>query len=187
MGWRPLAPALVLLDDLQWSDGATLELLAALAAPLRELPMLVVAAYRSDEVGRGHPLRRLRADLRRGRLLRELIVAPLDAAASAALAERELGAAPSPRLADALYDRTQGVPFFVQELAAALQAGGRVRPGADGLELAHDARRARAGDDPRRGPAAHRRVVAAWRGPPPRPPRSPAPSSRSTSRRASTS
>ena len=45
-----LAPALVLLDDLQWSDGATLELLAALAAPLRELPLLVVAAYRSDEL-----------------------------------------------------------------------------------------------------------------------------------------
>ena len=82
-GLELLAPAVVLLDDLQWSDEATLELLAALAAPLRELPMLVVGAYRSDEVGRGHPLRRLRADLRRARLLRELTVAPLDAAASA--------------------------------------------------------------------------------------------------------
>ena len=66
MALETLAPAVVLLDDLQWSDGATLELLAALAAPLRELPLLVVGAYRSDEVGRGHPLRRLRADLRRG-------------------------------------------------------------------------------------------------------------------------
>ncbi len=37
-------PAIVLLDDLQWSDDATLELLAALAAPLRELPMLMPAA-----------------------------------------------------------------------------------------------------------------------------------------------
>ena len=65
---------MILLDDLQWSDGATLELLAALAAPLRELPLLVVGAYRSDEIGRGHPLRRLRADLRRARMLRELVV-----------------------------------------------------------------------------------------------------------------
>ena len=58
-------PAAVLLDDLQWSDEATLELLAALALPLRELPLLVVAAYRSDELPRAHPLRRLRNDLRR--------------------------------------------------------------------------------------------------------------------------
>ena len=128
----------MLLDDLQWSDGATLELLSALAAPLRELPLLVVAAYRSDEIGRGHPLRRLRADLRRGRLLREIVVAPLDQPASTELAARVLGGRPSPALAGALYDRTQGVPFFVQELAAALQAGDRVIEGAAGLELEHD-------------------------------------------------
>src|SRR3954468_21514873 len=127
-------PAVVLLDDLQWSDDATLELLAALAAPLRELPMLLIGAYRSDEVGRGHPLRRLRADLRRARLLRELTVAPLDAAATAALAERELGGPLSPALAAALFDRTQGVPFFVQELACALVEGDRVCSGPHGLE-----------------------------------------------------
>src|SRR6478609_7953486 len=137
-GLELLAPAVVLLDDLQWSDEATLELLAALAAPLRELPMLVVGAYRSDEVGRGHPLRRLRADLRRARLLRELTVAPLDAAASATLAEQELGGPLSPALAAALFDRTQGVPFFIQELACALVEGDRVRGGEHGLELAHD-------------------------------------------------
>ena len=43
-------PTIVLLDDLQWSDETTLELLAALAAPLRDLPVLVVGTYRSDEV-----------------------------------------------------------------------------------------------------------------------------------------
>ncbi len=137
-GLELLAPAVVLLDDLQWSDEASLELLAALAAPLRELPMLVVGAYRSDEVGRGHPLRRLRADLRRARLLRELTVAPLDAAAGAALAEQELGGPLSPTLAAALFDRTQGVPFFIQELACALIEGDRVCSGPQGLELSHD-------------------------------------------------
>jgi DNA-binding NarL/FixJ family response regulator len=133
------APALVLLDDLQWSDDATLETLAALAAPLREMPLLVVGAYRSDELPRGHQLRRLRNDLRRERLLRELVLEPLDAAGTAALAEQVLSSPASPRLAGALHDRTQGVPFFVEELAAALQAGGRLAPGKDGLELALDA------------------------------------------------
>ncbi len=45
---------LVVLDDLQWSDAATLELLAGLAPRLAELPLLVIVAYRSDEVGRDH-------------------------------------------------------------------------------------------------------------------------------------
>ena len=167
------APAVVLLDDLQWSDEATLELLAALAAPLRELPMLVVGAYRSDEVGRGHPLRRLRADLRRARLLRELTVAPLDAAASAALAEQELGGPLSPALAAALFDRTQGVP--VLRPGAGLRAG-RGRPRAR--------RPARASSSPTTATCPCRRRSATpcccappgcppRAAPPPRPPRSP--------------
>jgi tetratricopeptide (TPR) repeat protein len=132
-------PAVVLLDDLQWSDDATLELLAALAAPLRELPMLVLGAYRSDEIPRAHPLRRLRNDLRRNHALRELTLEPLTAQGTAELAERVLGAGPSARLAGTLHDRTCGIPFFIEELAGALESAGRLQPGADGLELALDA------------------------------------------------
>ena len=122
-------PAVVLLDDLQWSDDATLELLASLAAPLRDLPVLVVAAYRSDEVPRLHPLRRLRTDLRRDRLLRELTLEPLPPAETAELVERVLGQPVAPALADRLYRRTQGVPFFVEEVASVLLAQGRLQPG----------------------------------------------------------
>lgn len=132
-------PAVVLLDDLQWSDDATLEFLAALAAPLRELPMLVLGVYRSDEIPRAHQLRRLRNDLRRNGSLSELALEPLTAQATAELAERVLGARPSARLASTLYDRTGGIPFFIEELAGALESGGRLRPGEEGLELALDA------------------------------------------------
>ena len=130
------SPAVILLDDLQWSDDATLELLGALADPLRELPILVVGAYRSDEVPRTHPLRGLRNELRRARALRELTVGPLDAERTTALAGQVLGAPLSPALARTVYDRTQGVPFFVEELAAALESGGRLTEGARGVELA---------------------------------------------------
>jgi ATP/maltotriose-dependent transcriptional regulator MalT len=132
-------PALVLLDDLQWSDDATLELLAALAGPVRELPVLLVGAYRSDEITREHPLRRLRDDLRRSRALRELAVEPLPPELTGELAAEVLGAAPSDGLVALLHDRTRGVPFFVEELAAALDATGRLQPGDGGLELALDA------------------------------------------------
>jgi DNA-binding CsgD family transcriptional regulator len=131
-------PALVVLDDLQWSDEATLELLAGLAPALEELPVLVVAAYRSDGLPRDHMLRWLRNELRRGGRLDELVLAPLDAEDTAALLAELLPEPPSPALVRALHDRTQGLPFFVEELARALVASGRLQAGARGLELGGD-------------------------------------------------
>ena len=128
--------ALVLLDDLQWSDEATLELLSALAAALDELPVLVIAAYRSDGLPRDHGLRRLRNELRRSGHLDELTLAPLDLPDTAALLAEALASPPSPALARAIHDRTEGVPFFVEELAAALALTAALQPGPRGLELA---------------------------------------------------
>lgn len=130
------APAVLVLDDLQWADNATLELLPALAGALAQERLLIVGTYRSDEIGRGHPLRRLRNELRRARLLREITLAPLGQADTSALAAQILGQPPGPALAATLYERTEGVPLFVRELAGALALGGRLHPGPQGIELA---------------------------------------------------
>jgi DNA-binding NarL/FixJ family response regulator len=129
-------PLLVVLDDLQWSDEATIELLAALASPLREIPVLVLAAYRSDGLPREHRLRWLRNELRRGGVLEELALKPLDPAETARLLRELLGADPSPALVRTVQDRTVGSPFFVEELVAALRLRGALREGRRGLELA---------------------------------------------------
>lgn len=129
-------PTAIFLDDLQWADSATLELLPPLAGWIEGEPVLVVAAYRNDEIPRGHPLRRMRIDLRRAGRFREMVVEPLTREETGALAEKLLGQALAPVLTVALYDRTQGVPFFVEELTAALAAGGLLRKGPAGLELA---------------------------------------------------
>ena len=129
---RPLA---VVLDDLQWADDATLDLLPALARSLDGRPVLLIAAYRSDHVPRGHPVRRLRGELRRDHRLREVAVEPFDAATTASLLEHVLGAPASVSLCDAVADRTGGVPFFVVELASALAASERLVNGPAGLEL----------------------------------------------------
>ena len=118
---------LIVLDDLQWSDAATLDLLASMAPRLAELPALVLGAYRSDEVGREHPLRRLRDELRRNGLLEELPLGPLGAEESGALAAQLLGGRAGDELTATLHDRTQGYPFFVEELTGALLAGGAIR------------------------------------------------------------
>ena len=129
------APTVVFLDDLQWADSATLELLPSLAEAAEEWRLLVLGAYRTEEIPRGHSLRRLRSDLRRAGRLAELDVEPLDAEATALIAARVLGTEPGPALRAALHDRTQGVPFFVEELTEALRVAGRLEPGPHGLEL----------------------------------------------------
>ncbi len=128
-------PVALVIDDLQWADHATLALLPTLAAALAHERLVIVGTYRNDELPRAHPLRRVRHELRRARLLRELVVEPLDQAATAAIATRVLGGPPGPALTVALYERTEGVPLFVEELCGALALHGRVHPGEGGLEL----------------------------------------------------
>jgi DNA-binding NarL/FixJ family response regulator len=129
-------PLLVILDDLQWSDDATLEALPALAEPLAELPMLLVAAYRSDGLPRHHMLRRVRHELRRAGRLDEIALGPLEPSQTADLVLQILGSAPAPSLARAIHDRTQGISFFVEELARALLLTNSLTKGPKGLELA---------------------------------------------------
>jgi DNA-binding NarL/FixJ family response regulator len=129
-------PLLLVLDDLQWSDETTLELLAALAGALQQLPVLVIAAYRSDGLPRDHRLRWLRNELRRDGQLEELSLETLDRPAVAELLGELLPENPSPALARTVHDRTMGSPFFIEELVGALNARKALRPGRRGLELA---------------------------------------------------
>jgi DNA-binding CsgD family transcriptional regulator len=128
-------PAIVFLDDLHSADEATIDLLTAATGWIEQLPLLIVGAYRADELPRDHPLRRLRLELRRVGRAHELTIEPLDLTGTACLAARVLGQTLSPALRAVLHDRTQGLPFFVQELAEALAASGRLRTTPDGLAL----------------------------------------------------
>jgi DNA-binding NarL/FixJ family response regulator len=129
------APVVLYLEDLQWADIATLELLPGLAVSLAQAPLLILATYRNDEIPRGHPVRRLRNELRRAGLLRELTLEPLKPEATTSLATQILGSPPGPALAATLYAKTDGLPLFVEELTRALVKGGSLRPELTGLEL----------------------------------------------------
>jgi DNA-binding CsgD family transcriptional regulator/tetratricopeptide (TPR) repeat protein len=129
-------PLVVVLDDLQWSDDATLELLPALAESLADLPVLVVAAYRSDGLPRDHLLRHVRHELHRGGRLDEIALGPLGPSETANLLEAILGSVPAPSLTRAIHDRTLGVAFLVEEFALALLLTNSLFAGRKGLELA---------------------------------------------------
>ena len=130
------ALVLMVLEDLQWSDEGTLELLSALAEPLGDISVLVLGAYRSDGLPRDHGVRRLRHELRRGGRLEEVAPGPLGANEVGELLGAVLGEAPAPSLVQSVLDTTQGTPFFVEELAGALLVSGALKSGGRGLELA---------------------------------------------------
>jgi DNA-binding CsgD family transcriptional regulator len=128
----------LVLDDLQWSDEATLEFLAAVAGPLHEMPVLVIAAYRSDGLPRDHMLRWLRNELRRHGDLQEVVLDALDPEETATLVAELLPGKPSPSLIRVVHDRTQGSPFFVEELVGALAVKGSLKSGSRGLEIGEE-------------------------------------------------
>ncbi|WP_328462260.1 LuxR C-terminal-related transcriptional regulator [Actinoplanes sp. NBC_00393] len=102
-------PGLILvLEDLHWADEATLDVLSLLGRRIEGIPALVVASYRSDELDRGHPLRRTLGELR-GESVQRLRVEPLSREAVGVLAGGD-GAA--------LHRVTGGNPFFVTEVLA---------------------------------------------------------------------
>jgi DNA-binding CsgD family transcriptional regulator len=114
------APVAILLDDLQWSDSATLELLPALASEAVSRPLLLIGTYRDVGLPRLHPLRSTRTDLRRHGRLNEISLGGLSPTECATLATAVLGRPPDDVLLADLVARSSGLPYFVEELAAAL-------------------------------------------------------------------
>jgi tetratricopeptide (TPR) repeat protein/transcriptional regulator with XRE-family HTH domain len=127
-------PVALLLDDLHWADGASLMLLAFLARQTRSDRVLLLGTYRNTDLGRNHPLRHALVDLRRMQLAEEIAVQGLPHDGTATLIAQTLGRpAVAARLADTVYARTGGNPFFVQELVRALADQGQLDPSEGGI------------------------------------------------------
>lgn len=126
-------PLVLVLDDLHWSDPASLELLRAVARQAAALPLLIVGCYRDDELPAWAPLARALPLLIREAEPTRLELRPLDDAAVGALvaARYALPAAPAARLVQYLAARAAGNPFFLGELLRDLEEDGRLRQ-ADG-------------------------------------------------------
>lgn len=104
-------PLVVVVDDCQWADSATLDLLRFLGRRLQGSRSLLVLAWRDEEVGTDHPLRLVLAGLPVPDTL-QLALQPLSPQAVATLARR------AGRSAEGLHAVTAGNPFFVHALLA---------------------------------------------------------------------
>jgi DNA-binding SARP family transcriptional activator/class 3 adenylate cyclase len=116
-------PLLIVLDDLQWADDATLLFVEHLAPLLASLPCLVVATYRDTDVGR--PLARTFGDLHRRRLAVRITLGALNPAEAGELIAGLSGQDPPPALVDALHAATEGNVFFLEEIVRDLAEGGQ--------------------------------------------------------------
>src|SRR5207237_262843 len=111
---RPEHPLALFLDDLQWLDAATLELIEHLVLHPEVRHLLLVGAYRDNEVGPTHPLTRVLATIRGAGSVQEIVLAPLTPGdvtrllADALHTEHEL----TRPLADLVFEKTAGNPFF---------------------------------------------------------------------------
>jgi predicted ATPase/DNA-binding CsgD family transcriptional regulator len=109
--------ALVLtLDDLQWADSASLDLLCHVARHQQGAHLLVVGAYRESEVAHHSALARTLTELSRQRVLTIVNIGPLSAVETGMLAESKLSGALQPATKALLHTHSEGNPFFAEEL-----------------------------------------------------------------------
>jgi signal transduction histidine kinase/serine/threonine protein kinase len=123
-------PALVLLDDCQWADGLTLGLVREWREQAEQrgaCHVLLVLAFRSDEVTSDHPLRRLDSSLR-------LVLPPLGAAEVGRLVESMAGRLPSEAI-DLVERLSEGSPFMAAELLRGVVESGALLSEASGWRV----------------------------------------------------
>jgi DNA-binding SARP family transcriptional activator len=117
-------PGVVFVDDVNGADEATLDVLGYVARRLRGRPMLLVLSWRSEGVPPGHRLRRLAADLAREGRATLVTLARLHETDVSRLV-RSVRPGVEAELERRVYLESEGLPVFVAEYLAVLEAGGR--------------------------------------------------------------
>src|SRR6516165_7020664 len=120
---RPEHPLALFLDDLQWLDAATLDLLEDLLTRSDMQHLLLIGAYRDNEVDPTHPLmRKLEAMGQAGALLQNIVLAPLAGEHLGQLIADALRCEPTRAapLAQLVQEKTGGNPFFAIQFISSL-------------------------------------------------------------------
>ncbi len=115
---------LIALEDLHWSDAASLDFLRAFTHRVADRPMLLIATYRSDE--QPPQLVRFLAQVNRERAADELVLAPLSRTQAAEMTRQilKLETLPGDEFLDVIMRLTEGNPFFIEEILKTLTEAG---------------------------------------------------------------
>src|SRR5215469_7709837 len=111
-------PVLLILEDVHWIDASSRDLLSFVVHNARRDRLVVVATYRPDELHRGHPLRPFVAELERSGRAERLELGGLDRVDVTELIRSITGRQLPGGTIDSIFARSEGNPFFVEELLA---------------------------------------------------------------------
>jgi predicted ATPase len=109
----------LVMEDLHWADRSTLDLLSFVARNLGSMRVMLVGTYRSDEMRRTHALRPVLAELSRLPLVQRIELQPMDEDEVFQLFTAIRGNQPQLEEAVSILTRSEGNPFYVEELLAA--------------------------------------------------------------------
>ena len=124
---RPEHPLALFLDDLQWLDAATLDLIEDLLTQPDVQHLMLIGAYRDNEVNPTHPLmRKLEAIRQAGAIVQDIVLAPLTREDLGRLIADSLHCEPerAAPLAQLVHEKTAGNPFFAIQFISALAEEG---------------------------------------------------------------
>ena len=121
-------PLVLILEDLHWADGSTRDLLRFIVRNVRDERLLTLATYRTDDLHRRHPLMPLLGELKRSDNVEHLELRRFDRDELGEQLRSILGEEPSPATIDTLLERSDGLPFYVEELVATEDRSGSELP-----------------------------------------------------------
>jgi DNA-binding NarL/FixJ family response regulator len=113
-------PTVVVVDDLQWADVASLDVLSYLIAGFRDQRLVLIATCRTEERPEGHPLHGWLADTRRMPLFSEIHLEPLDLDATSSQIEGLLGRTPDIGLVSEILAMSDGNPYLIELMVRGL-------------------------------------------------------------------
>jgi DNA-binding CsgD family transcriptional regulator/tetratricopeptide (TPR) repeat protein len=111
-------PLVLVIEDVHWIDTASLAALSYLSRIGSEAHLLLVITYRTEDVSRMHPARVLIGELHRNRTVSHLSPGRLDADGVRAMLTELGDCAPTPAVVDRVTSRSDGIPFYIEELVA---------------------------------------------------------------------
>lgn len=114
-----IAPVVLVIEDLHWSDRSTRDLLGFLVRNLRASRVMLLLTYRSDELHRRHPLLPFIAELERSGRVERVELRAFDRRELSAQLRAIAGHSLDASLVDSIHARSRGNAFFAEELFAA--------------------------------------------------------------------